>query len=179
MRLARILILIVLAVLGFYIIAAEQSFISGTLREAYHQLSAESQNSRVGRLLWNSHGIHHLFLLGSLVWMFALFGLCMECMAWQKMNPRVLVATMFLIAYFVFNTCAINIPYIPGSDDVAIFFGIFPVFPILAIMATWVFFWKSRGTLKRWKLAGVIFTTFFVLLGCFTTLALAAIWGSI
>ena len=99
----------------------EKAFVRGILRDAYHQLSEESKHSSVGSLLWTSHGVDHLFLLGSLVLILASFGLCMDLIAWRKGNEKVIVATMFLIAYFMVNFCAIGLPIIPGE------FAFFPV----------------------------------------------------
>ncbi len=166
-----------LIVLGFYIMFVEKAFIQGTLRDAYHQLSEESKHSSVGSLLWTSHGVDHLFLLGSLVWILASFRLCLDLIAWRKVNQRVIVATIFLIAYFMVNFLAIRLPIIPG--DFAILFGLIPIFPASAIIATWFFFRRSEPHLKRWKLAGIIFTACYLFLGVFTAFALAAIYGSI
>ena len=177
MKLLRTMISIGLIVLGFYIMFVEKAFVQGTLRDAYHQLSEESKHSSVGSLLWTSHGVDHLFLLGSLVWILASFRLCLDLIAWRKGNQRVIVATMFLIAYFMVNFLAIGLPIIPG--DFAIFFGLIPIFPASAIIATWVFFRRSKLHLKRWKLAGILFTVCYLFLGAFTALALSAIYVSI
>ena len=177
MKLLRTMISIGLIVLGFYIIFVEQAFVQGSLRDAYHQLSEESKYSSVGHLLWTSHGVHHLFLLGSLVWILASFRLCLDLIAWRKGNARVIVATMFLIAYFMVNFCAIAIPFIPGGF--AICFGLIPIFPASAIIATWVFFSRSKPHVKRWKLAGIVFTACFLFLGAFTAFALSAVYGSV
>ena len=177
MKLFRTMISIALIVLGFYIMFVEKAFVRGILRDAYHQLSEESKHSSVGSLLWTSHGVDHLFLLGSLVLILASFGLCMDLIAWRKGNERVIVATMFLIAYFMVNFCAIGLPIIPG--DFAIFFGLIPIFPASAIIATWVFFSRSKSHIKRWKLAGIVFTACILFLGAFTALALSAIYGTI
>ena len=119
MKLFRTMISIGLIVLGFYIMFVEKAFVRGILRDAYHQLSEESKHSSVGSLLWTSHGVDHLFFIGSLVWILASFGLCIDLIAWRKGNERVIVATMFLIAYFMVNFLAIGLPIIPG--DFAIF----------------------------------------------------------
>lgn len=177
MKLMRCLLSVGLIALGFYIVTVEQSFISSSLRDAYDQLSDESRKSRVGRLLWTSHGVHHLHLLGSLVWMAGSFVLCLDLIAWRKGNARVLVATMFFMAYLVVNYLAMAIPFIPG--DFASWFGVLPIFPACAIIATWVFFWKSKAHLKRWKLAGIVFAAGFLFLGGCTAYGLSAIWASI
>ena len=177
MKFLRTIISIGLIVLGFYIMFVEKAFVQGTLRDAYHQLSEESRHSSVGRLLWTSHGVDHLFLLGSLVWILASFRLCMDLIAWRKGNQRVILATMFLIAYLMVNVLAIGLPIIPG--DFAICFGLIPIFPASAIIATWVFFRRSKLHLKRWKLAGIVFTACYLFLGIFTAFALSAIYGSI
>ena len=177
MKLVRTMISNGLIVLGLYIMFVEKAIVQGTLRDAYHQLSEESKYSSVGSLLWTSHGVDHLFLLGSLVWILASFRLCLDLIAWRKGNQRVIVATMFLIAYFMVNFLAIGLPIIPG--DFAIFFGLIPIFPASAIIATWVFFRRSKLHLKRWKLAGILFTVCYLFLGAFTALALSAIYGSI
>ena len=71
MKLLRTMISIGLIALGFYIIVIEQALVQGSLRDGYQQLSEESKHSSVGHLLWTSHGVHHLFFLGSLVWILA------------------------------------------------------------------------------------------------------------
>ena len=177
MKKLRAWISISLIALGFYIITVEQAFVQGSLREAWYDLSEESKNSPVGNLLWTSRGVHHLFVLGSLVWILASFRLCLDLIAWRKGNEKVIVATMFLIAYFMVNFCSIGLPIIPG--DFAIFFGLIPIFPASAIIATWVFFSRSKSHIKRWKLAGIVFTAFILFLGAFTALALSAIYGTI
>lgn len=177
MKLMRCLLSVSLIALGFYILTVEQSFISSSLRDAYDQLSDESRKSRVGRLLWTSRGVHHLHVLGSLVWMVGSFILCLDLIAWRKGNARVIVATMFSIAYLVVNFLALATPFIPG--DFASWFGVLPIFPACAIIATWVFFWKSRANLKRWKLAGIVFTACFLFLGGYNAYVLNAIWASI
>lgn len=166
-----------LIVLGFYVIIVEQAFVQGSLREAWYHLSEESKNSPVGNLLWTSRGVHHLFVLGSLVWILASFRLCLDLIAWRKGNARVIVATMFLIAYIAVNSFAITIPWIPGAF--AMCFGVIPIFPASAIIATWVFFRKSKAHLERWKLAGIVFTACLLFLGGYSALALAAIYGTI
>ena len=155
----------------------EKAFVRGILRDAYHQLSEESKHSSVGSLLWTSHGVDHLFLLGSLVLILASFGLCMDLIAWRKGNEKVIVATMFLIAYIAVNSFAIIIPWIPGAF--AMCFGMIPIFPASAIIATWVFFRRSKAHVERWKLAGIVFTACFLFLGGYSALALAAIYGTI
>ena len=177
MKLLRTMISIVLIALGFYIILVEMPFVQGSLRDAYYQLSEESKDSSVGNLLWTSRGVHHLFVLGSLVWILASFRLCLDLIAWKKGNARVIVATMFLIAYWTVNSFALAIPWIPGFF--AMCFGLIPIFPASAIIATWVFFSRSKPHFKRWKLAGIVFTACFLLLGGFTAFALSAIYGTI
>lgn len=54
-------------------------------------------------------------------------------------------------------------------------FGIIPIFSASAIIAMWVFFSRSKPHLKRWKLAGIIFTACFLFLGGYTAYALSAI----
>ena len=133
----------------------EKAFCSGILRDAYHQLEwEESKHSSVGSLLWTfAHGVDHLFLLGSLVLILASFGRCMDLIAWRKGNEKVIVATMFLIAHFMVNFCAIGLPIIPG--DFCNFFGLIPIFPASAIIATWVFFSGDLSPISNaGKLAG-------------------------
>ena len=177
MKKPRTVISICLIALGLYIIAVEQAFVQKSLREAWYLLSEESKNSPVGNLLWTSRGVHNLFVLGSLVWILASFRLCLDLIAWRKGNSRVIVATMFLIAYIAVNSFAIIIPWIPGAF--AMCFGMIPIFPASAIIATWVFFRRSKAHLERWKLAGIVFTACFLFLGGYSALALAAIYGTI
>ena len=177
MKKLRVAISIGLIALGFYIIAVEQAFVQNSLREAWYLLSEESKNSPVGNLLWTSRGVHHLFVLGSLVWILASFRLCLDLIAWRKGNSRVIVATMVLIAYIAVNSFAITIPWIPGAF--AMCFGVIPIFPASAIIATWIFFRRAKPHLERWKLAGIVFTACFLFLGGYSALALAAIYGTI
>ena len=156
--------LFALFLLGFYIMIVEESFIRESLKDAYHQLSEESKVSRAGHLLWTSHGVTRLVLLGSLVWLLAAFRFCLDLLVWQKGSPRAIVASMFLMGYFVVNYWALYLPVIP--DNFANWFGIIPVFPVCAIIATWVFFWTSRAKLQRWKLVGIVFSVCFIILGC-------------
>lgn len=92
------------------------------------------------------------------------------------MQNKIVVYLAVIVVYAITNVLCVFLPFIPGA--LALFsWGV--VFPVLAIIFTWINLVRDKNRIGKWRLVGVIFTSVYLVFGCLSFYIVVSIWASI
>ena len=88
----------------------------------------------------------------------------------------VICSTSAIPIYAGLNAICVLMPFIPGP---AAFIGWGFILPLLCIIGTWILMTKSRQSIKRWWIVGIISTSLYLAMGFMTLYIISAMWAAV